>query len=254
MAILDSLWLIPLFACWGSFLNVLGYRLIHDKNIAYPRSHCISCNHTLAWHDLVPLASYLILRGHCRYCNARISPLYPFIELLTIIIMSLLYTTVPLCYFPAYFIFFSALIVTIRSDLETMLISRFVTLFLIPIGIGAAILGYLPITPIDSILGTFVSAGFLYVVSWLFLKLTGKQGIGQGDVELLAFIGSFTGIVGSWLALCIGSVLGSLIGISYIVLTRAKKDTKIPFGPFLALGAIIYVLAQESVAAFMITQ
>lgn len=239
------LFLAPFFACWGSFLNVLGYRLIHDENIALPRSHCLSCNHTLAWYDLIPLISYLMLGGHCRYCAARISPLYPFIELFTIISMSLLYTTVPTIYFPAYFIFFSALIVTIRSDLETMLISRFVTLFLLPIGLGASILDYLPITPLDSILGMGVSAGFLYAVSWLFYKVTGKVGIGQGDIELLAFIGSFTGIVGSWVTLCIGSVLGSLIGIGYIILSGSQKDTKIPFGPFLALGAIIYVLAQE---------
>jgi leader peptidase (prepilin peptidase)/N-methyltransferase len=237
--------LLPLFACWGSFLNVLGYRLVKDENIAWPRSACPSCKHTLAWYDLIPLLSYLMLGGRCRYCKARISPLYPFIELLTIVVMALLYTTVPTLYFPAYFLLFSALIVTIRSDLETMLISRFVTLFLVPFGLTFSALGYLPITPLDSIVGALLGSGFLFAISWLFYKATGKQGIGQGDIELLAFIGSFTGMIGSWATLCIGSVLGSLIGISYILISGSKKDTKIPFGPFLALGAIIYVLAQE---------
>ncbi|MFI5333050.1 MAG: prepilin peptidase [Candidatus Babeliales bacterium] len=250
---LGYVWLTPVFACWGSFLNVLSYRLMRDESVVKPRSRCPSCKHTLAWYDLIPVLSYVILHGHCRYCTARISPLYPFIEVLTVLVMSLLYAMVPLIYFPTYFIFFSALIVTIRSDLETMLISRFVTLFLIPLGIGASALGYLPITLSDSILGIFVSAGFLYAISWLFYKATGKIGIGQGDVELLAFIGAFTGIIGSWVALCIGSVLGSLIGIGYILLSGSKKDTKIPFGPFLAIGAIIYVLAQEFLIVYIST-
>lgn len=246
------LFLVPLFLCWGSFLNVLSYRLMRDESCVKPRSRCPSCKHTLAWYDLIPVLSYILLRGQCRYCKARISPLYPFIELFTVVIMSLLYSAIPTLYFPAYFIFFSALIVTIRSDLETMLISRFVTLFLIPVGIGASALGYLPITLLDSILGIFVGAGFLYAISWLFYKATGKIGIGQGDIELLAFIGSFTGIVGSWVTLCVGSVLGALIGIGYILISRSKKDTKIPFGPFLAAGAIIYVLTQEWAMTFMV--
>jgi len=159
--------------------------------------------------------------------------------------MTLLYLYVPGIYFFAYFIFFSALIVTIRSDLETMLISRFVTLFLIPIGLFFAFMQLIPLTIFDSIIGTLFGYGFLFIISKLFKVLTKKEGMGEGDLELLAFIGSFTGLFGCWISLLLGSVIGSIIGLGYMLITKSDRAAKIPFGPFLAGAAIMYVLWQE---------
>lgn len=154
-------------------------------------------------------------------------------------------------YLPAYFFLFSALIVTIRSDIEHMLISRFVTLFLIPIGFILSALGLLPLTLWESILGALLGYGFLLVIASLFRFITKKEGMGQGDLELIAFIGSFTGIFGFWISLLFGSLMGSLYGLTNIAVTHKKTSVKIPFGPFLALGAIIYVLWQEILIDFL---
>lgn len=185
-----------------------------------------------------------MLRGKCRNCTHPISVLYPFIEILTAVLLTALFVRIPMPYAASYCVFFSALIVTIRSDLETMLISRAVTIFLIPLGITLSALKLLPITLLDSLVGAAFGYLFLFSVSKLFFWLTKKEGIGQGDLELLAFIGSFIGIIGCWVSLVLGSIIGSIIGISYIVITRSSKAVKIPFGPFLAFGAIAYVLFQ----------
>jgi len=234
--------LIPLFLCWGSFLNFLAHRLISGKNILSKRSICPSCKKSIAWYDNIPIISWIALKGHCRNCKKKISILYPFIELFTATSLTLLYKTVDSHYFFAYFIFFSALIVSIRSDLETMLLSRFVTLFLVPLGLLFSWLHLLPIGLIDSALGILLGYGFLFILSKLFYLLTKRDGLGQGDLELLAFIGSFLGIVGCWISLFLGSILGSIVGILYISIKKQPKTVKIPFGPFLAFGAICFVL------------
>ena len=175
-------------------MNVLAYRLIRGKSIITPRSFCPSCGNQLEWYDLIPVISWMLLRGRCRICKVPILVLYPFIEVLTAGVLALLFVRVPAYYLPTYFIFFSALIVTIRSDLETMLISRFVTMFLVPIGVFASFIGLLPISLIESVLGFFLGYGFLWAMRAIAYQCTGKQGIGQGDLDLLAFIGSFIGL------------------------------------------------------------
>lgn len=166
--------------------------------------------------------------------------------------MTALYLHVQADYFIPYFIFFSALIVTIRSDLETMLISRYVTLFLIPVGIAFSLMHLLPISPQESVMGALLGYLFLWAIAQLFLRITGKEGMGQGDMELLAFIGSFTGVIGCWISLLLASIIGSLIGFCYIIFCKAGRSVKIPFGPFLALGAMIFVLFQQDIVWLMI--
>ncbi|MFC1842981.1 prepilin peptidase [Candidatus Dependentiae bacterium] len=244
--ILELLFLAPLFLCWGSFLNMLAHRLINTKKFWAKRSFCPKCKKAIPWYDNIPLLSWIMLKAKCRHCKQTISALYPFIELFTATTMLALYYqlqhTYNLIYFPAYFIFFSALIITIRTDIEFMLISRFATIFLIPLGFLFSFLGLLPINLLSSLLGALLGYGFLFGVSKIFKYLTGKQGIGQGDLELLAFIGSFLGIIGCWISLFLGSIIGSLFGIIYIAITKKSKAVKMPFGHFLSIGAILFVL------------
>jgi leader peptidase (prepilin peptidase)/N-methyltransferase len=236
------IWFVPIFLCWGSFLNVWAYRLVRSQSVIFPRSYCPSCGHGLAWYDLIPVVSFIMLAGKCRYCATPISFLYPCIEIFTACVMSLLVMNIQFCYIPAYFVFFSALIVTIRSDIETMLISRYVTLFFVPYGLFCSAFGLLPIQVTESMVGFLLGYGVLYSVNYVVLKWTGKRGIGQGDLDLLAFIGVFTGPMGCWISLLIGSVSGSCVGIVYMLYTGASRSSKIPFGPFLAIGAIVFVL------------
>lgn len=238
-----------IFIAWGSFLNVVAYRLIHG-NLFAPRSFCPSCKKTIAWYDTIPIASWLMLKGACRQCHQPISILYPFIELLTALTFLALVQMAPSNYFPAYGLFFSALIVTIRTDFETMLVSRLVTLFLIPFGFLFSYLNMLPISLFESIIGSLLGGGFLYIIATLFKWITKKDGLGQGDIELLAFIGAFLGPISCWMSLFLGSLVGSIVGIMSMVATGAKSSYKIPFGPFLASGAISTVLLHQLLMHF----
>jgi len=236
--------------CWGSFLNILAYRFINHISLLAP-SACPRCHTQLAWYDNIPLISYIVLRGRCRTCAQQISWLYPFIEFFTALSLTALYLSNH--YFWGYFILFSALIVTIRSDLETMLISRFVTLALIPLGLVFSFFDLIPIVPINSILGAAFGYGFLWAIATGFTWITGKQGMGEGDFDLMGLIGSFTGVLGAWACLLIGSLLGSACGI-LLILHKANfdRDTRIPFGPFLATGTMVYVFIQEWICSSLL--
>jgi len=228
------------FLCWGSFLNVVAFRLVRDEPLT-GRSRCPHCTATLSWYDLIPVLSWLMLRGKCRSCSQSICPLYPLIELVTAILMCALVYLIP-GYFASYFVLFSALIINTRSDLDTMLISRATTLWLIPVALACAAAGLLPINLLESAAGSLFGFAVLYSVSWLFKRATDQEGLGQGDIDLIAMIGAFTGIAGAWWSLTIASILGSAIGIAYLATTGQGRMTRIPFGPFLAAGCIIYTL------------
>lgn len=253
--------LIPFFLCWGSFLNVLAYRLIQGKSIVRPRSACPKCQTVIAWYDNIPIFSWLFLQGKCRTCKKPISLLYPCIEIITTIALILLYSNISLHYFFGYFIFFSALIVTIRSDIETMLISRYATVFLAPCGFLMSVYGFIPLSPRESICGAFFGYFFLFSVNAIFKYWRDIDGIGEGDFDLLFFIGSFTGIIGCWISIMIGSLLGSLYGIINLLIAPHHQNyrntaniTKIPFGPFLACGALIFIFIQRYVFKYMFLQ
>jgi len=176
--VLTLIVLIAISLCWGSFLNVVGYRLIKNKTLL-GRSACPACDHQLAWYDLIPVFSYIALQGKCRYCSARISPLYPIIELVTPLSFVAGYYLIDSSYHFAFFIFFSALIVTIRSDLEHMLISQWVTLALIPLGVFFSFADMIPIYPLNSILGSAIGYFIPWAIGMLFYLITKKRRHGR---------------------------------------------------------------------------
>lgn len=243
---------IPIFLVWGSFLNFVGYRIIHQRSLLQARSRCPKCNFVIAWHDLIPVISWLFLKGKCRFCKKQISILYPFIELLTTVVFCHLLVSVSAYYWPAYFCFFSALIICIRTDLETMLLHRATTLGLIPLGIIFSYFNLTPISLFESIFGAVSAYAFLWTVAAVYYKITKRVGMGLGDIELLAGIGSFIGFIGWWLSLLIGSSAASIIGLFYILFYKTSlRAVKLPFGPFLALGAIIYALHYQFFISFI---
>jgi leader peptidase (prepilin peptidase) / N-methyltransferase len=209
---------------WGIVLNNLAYYLISPIKKTHNFVNCHFSN------QLLSFATYFI----------------------TTITLSMLFNLTNLNYWIPSFIFVSALIITIRTDLETMLISRFASLFLVPIGFLSSYFGMIPISLKDSLLGFICGYGILFVVSKIFYFFRKQEGIGQGDLELLGFIGAFLGILGCWFSLFFGSILGSFVGIGYIIHRRKIAALKIPFGPFLALGAILYLLFKQQILCIMV--
>ena len=234
---------IPVFLCWGSFLNVVAYRLLINESFVCKRSYCPHCKHKIAWYDLIPLISFFLLKGKCRYCHKKITWLYPFIEIATALIFTLMIIFIEPSYWLGYGIFFSALIVNIRTDLQKMVIPRITSLYLAPIGCICAFLKLLPISFYQSLMGSIFGYFTLFIIAKTFYYTTKKQGLGEGDFDLLALIGAFTGIQGAWMSLFIGSVAGSIIGIFLILVEKYSRNTKIPFGPFLAFGALFYLFS-----------
>ena len=239
MTLWFSILFIPIFLCWGSFLNVVAYRLIEGLSLLKPRSFCPTCKHKLAWYDLIPIFSYIQLRGSCRYCKNPISLLYLLIESLTALILWLIIYLIPFHYWFAYIIFSSALIVNIRTDLERLVIPTITSLYLVPIGWLLSWFKLLPLTLLESFLGSIIGYTILFVIAKIFYFFTKKEGLGSGDFDLLALIGAFMGPLGIWLSLLIGSIAGSIIGITLIIAGINSRSSKIPFGPFLSLGAFI---------------
>lgn len=241
-----------MFLAWGSYLNSLGHRLLHLDDFLKTRSFCPNCKHIIAWYDNFPILSWLLLKARCRSCKQQISWLYPFIEFITIIFLLFLWKTVSTHYFLTYFIFFSALIVTIRTDFDQMLISRFMTLYLIPLGFIASIVHYLPLSPIMSITGSVFGYCILWCTQKISFFVTKQDSLGQGDLELLAFIGAFTGPIGCWMSLSIGSIIGTFVSLIFMAITK-QRITTIPFGPYLSLGAIFFVLFQSFFIQYFFT-
>lgn len=250
--ILNNFFIALLFLCWGSFLNVMAYRLLHGVPFFGARSRCPHCNKIIAWYDLIPIISWFVLRARCRQCTASISWLYPLIETITFLSLWGLYLFVSPHYWLAYGLFFSALVVTIRTDLEEMVILRPFSLGILPLGLIFSFFGLLPITFISSLLGAFLGFALLGLARHGYYAYAGEHGMGNGDPELLAAIGAFVGPTGCWLALLTGSFLGSCLGLGlFIAYGAAARKKPLPFGPFLAIGAFIVVIFQEAIMSFV---
>ena len=226
----------------GSFLNVVIYRLPEEKSIIKPPSHCPNCNTRLKVIDLIPVFSYIFTKGRCRYCGDKISIQYPLIELLTAIFFLGVYLKFDLT--SELFIMFlllSALIVISMIDYKYMIIPNIITYSGIIIGfISAIIFDHLSI--FDSILGIFIPALILLAVALIF-----KGGMGMGDVKLVAMLGAFLGYKYSLLSIFIGSLVGSIIGITLMALGIIERKDRIPFGPFICLGAVIMIFFGEQI-------
>lgn len=231
----------------GSFLNVCIIRLPQSKSVISPPSHCPQCQSPIRFYDNIPILSYLILRGKCRNCRATISAQYPLIELIggTFSLAFILRYGVSLQYF-IYFAFFSALVVITFIDLRHQIIPDIISLSGIPAGFLSSLI--LPqISILDSALGIVTGGGSLLLVSVFYQLITRREGMGGGDIKLLAMVGAFLGWQGAIFSLIAGSLFGSLTGI--ILMIAEKKDRKyaIPFGPFLSLGAMIYLFWGEGI-------
>jgi len=226
----------------GSFLNVCIYRIPLMKSIIRPPSSCPSCGQRIKFYDNIPLISYLLLWGKCRRCGHPIPIHYPIVEA----IMGLLSTAlfVRLGPSPQYvmLLLFSASLVTISFiDLHHKIIPDLISLPGILIGLGFSFFPAGRVPWSDSLIGIIGGGGFLYLLAITFEWLTGKEGMGGGDVKLLAMIGAWMGWRDLPFIILISSLSGILIGGISLLATRQGIRARIPFGPFLALGALVYL-------------
>ncbi len=237
----------------GSFLNVCIVRIPGKLSVVLPASHCPACKTPIAWYDNIPLLSYLLLAGRCRSCRAAISLRYFFVELLTPCVLVFLYQRFGLsAALPVAFIFSAALIVITFIDVQHQIIPDVITL---P-GIALCFAGSFIVPwnrPLQSLIGILVGGGVLYLFAAGYELLTKKEGMGGGDIKLLAMIGAFLGWKGALVSLVLGALIGSIIGIFAMLLRGKNLKYAIPFGPFLSIGAFCALLNGEQLIALYLS-
>jgi len=202
----------------------------------------MACHEPIRWYDNIPLISYIVLRGRCRACNAQISARYPLVEaLMALCALLLVRLDLPPLQIFLYFLLAAALIVVTFIDIDYYIIPDKITLPSILIAPAvAAIVGH--ISFVQSIIGIAVGGGILWGVAFAYEKLRHEEGMGLGDVKLLAMIGGLLGWQAALFTLFVGSIAGSVIGIALLIARRRGLGMEIPFGPFLALGCFLYML------------
>lgn len=223
----------------GSFLNVCIYRIAREESIAYPASHCTSCGYELKWNDLIPIISYMFIRGKCRKCKEKISLRYPIVELINGIIYCLLFlqfgttiTFMKLC------VLTSLLIVIGMIDYDTRFVYRSTTFFGIVTGLIFIIINYVIYRNgvIDSLIGGAI--GFTFI----FLIVVITKGMGDGDIEIATVAGLFLGVKGICIMLFLSIIIGGIIGVIILAFKNKDRKSEMAFGPCLAIGAIITML------------
>lgn len=246
----------------GSFLNVCIYRIPKELSIIFPSSRCPSCDNPVRPLDNIPILSYFLLKGRCRFCREKISIRYPIVESLN----AILYVVVLWrfgAYFPwvllIYFIFLSSLIVITFIDLEYQIIPNGITLSGIPLALvfGSTILPD-PFSRADllgfkaSIIGILLGGGLFYIIRVLGTLVFKKEAMGGGDIKMMAMVGGILGWKGVLLTTFLGSLAGSVIGVFLILKKGGEWGSRIPFGPYLAFGAVLsLILGQELLTWFL---
>ena len=225
-------------ACVGSFLNVCIYRLPRRESLAWPGSHCTSCTRSLAWYENIPIVSWVVLRGRCRACRAPISWMYPIVEVTTALVFVigyLLYGLTPLA--AVRVLFACALIVLFVTDLQHKILPNVITVPGIVIGFACSL--FVPPGWRDSLIGIVAGGGVLFALAEAYYRVRGQEGLGMGDVKLLGMIGAFLGWKLVLLTLVLASFAGSLAGGVMIASGRGSMKYALPFGTFLAVGALV---------------
>lgn len=254
-------------AIWGSFFNVCIARVPEKQSVVSPGSRCGACGAPVRAFDNVPVLSYLWLRGRCRACGARFSPRYPLVELLGALLAAALWWQlvaedptgalgIRLARFVYYLAFVGVLVVLSFIDLATLLLPDVITrpgvvLFFLA-GFGVHEVSWL-----DRLIGGVVGYAVIWGIGELYYRLLDREGLGLGDAKLLALIGVALGWKALPLVVFAGSVSGSLISIPVLLLKRRRRapgeslrEVQIPFGPFLALGALVYLFAGRALLVF----
>lgn len=231
-------------AVFGSFANVLIVRLPEDESIVTP-SHCRKCKKRVEWIDNIPIFSYFILRGKCRGCGEKFSIRYAAVELVMALLFAWSYSQLGMTWFLFEFLIFVFGAVTASViDIDHFILPDVFTLG----GLAIALIGA-AINPergfIDSVIGMVVGGGMLYIPAYLHFKIRGKEGMGGGDIKLLAWIGALLGWVSIPFVILSSCFAGVLFAVARLVFYRVSVNEPLQFGPFIAAGALVYVLVGQ---------
>lgn len=236
----------------GSFLNVCIHRIPRSQSLVRPASRCPACEYQLRWFDNIPVASYAAILGRCRKCRTRISIRYPLVELAT---MALFVVHGEVFGWSALLVprllFACAMVVLFAIDLEHHLLPNVITLPGIAIGLISSTV--LPPGLVDALLGVALGGGVLWLIGEAYYRFSGHEGMGGGDVKMLAMIGAFLGWKLVLITLVLSSVAGSLIGLFVILIKRGGLKYALPYGTFLALGALTASLAGERIVNWYVS-
>lgn len=225
----------------GSFLNVCIFRLPHGKSVVFPPSACGSCGRSLRWFENIPILSWAMLGGKCARCRSPISVQYPLVELVTALIFAATTALTPAGpLLIARLLFASALVVLFAIDLEHHILPNSITLPGIVVGLAFSVVA--PPGWRASLLGVVLGAGLLYATAEAYYRVRKEDGLGMGDVKMLAMIGAFLGWQLMLLTLVLASFAGALVGVGLIALQRGSMKYALPFGTFLAVGALVAML------------
>ena len=235
----------------GSFLNVCIFRLPENHSIVKPLSQCPHCHHPIRFYDNIPLISYLILQGKCRDCGEKISWRYPLVEFITAILALLLFGKFYLTLnFLVFFIFTAVLIVITFIDLDHQIIPDVLTLPGIPVFFLLAVF-VVKLPWMEAAIGLLIGGGVLFAIAFVYELLTKREGMGGGDIKLLAMIGGFLGWKSLIFILLCSSLLGAIVGIAVMVIKKQDMKYAVPFGPFLSAAAVAYLFWGDAFMRFL---
>ena len=236
----------------GSFYNVCIHRYLTGESIIFPASHCPVCKHKLSWWENIPLISFIILRGRCRSCGQKISLRYPAVELISgLLALGLAIKFGPGTSFFIYLFFFGLLIVASFIDLNSFILPDIITL---PGGVLAFAASFvLPPSWQDALAGAVLGSGSFWLLQKGYKLLKGVDGLGTGDIKLMIMLGALVGWQGLPALVFIAALTGLMASLYYIKTNKGKGvQTPIPFGPFLSLGTVVYILAGDVFFKFVL--
>jgi leader peptidase (prepilin peptidase) / N-methyltransferase len=235
--------------CIGSFLNVVIYRLPLGKSVVSPPSRCRDCGYLLRWFDNIPVVSWVLLRGRCRKCGVGVSWQYPLVELITAALCVLVvWLTPPGPLMVSRLILVCILVVLFGIDLEHQILPNVITLPGIAVGLLFSLIA--PPGWLDALLGALLGAAVLYGIAGAYYLWRREEGMGMGDVKMLAMIGAFLGWKAVLVTLVLSSFSGALIGILLMAGQRGNMKFALPFGTFLAIGAVAAMFVGEPLVAW----
>lgn len=232
----------------GSFLNVCIYRIPIGKSVVYPPSSCPHCGTGIRFYDNIPLVSYITLLGKCRTCRARISPRYPVVEFTAGLLSAALFLRYGFSMqYLALLAFCLSLIIIAFIDIDYKIIPDRISLPGILVGFGLSFMPITPVSVLESAIGILLGGGSLYLVGRVYRWIRDQEGMGGGDIKLLAMIGAWMGWKSLPWIILISSFAGTLIGGGSLLLARRRLNEAIPFGPFLVLGSLICLFFQGEI-------
>lgn len=235
--------------CIGSFLNVVIYRLPLGQSLATPPSRCRKCGYSLRWFDNIPVLSWVFLRGRCRKCGINVSWQYPVVELVTGILFVLVVWLTPLGpQLASRLLLVCILIALFGIDLEHQILPNVITLPGIVIGLMLSAIA--PPGIKDAAIGVLVGGGLLYAIAGAYYLWRREEGMGMGDVKMLAMLGAFLGWKAVLVTVILASFAGALVGLAMMAFQRGSMKYALPFGTFLAIGAVIAMFVGEPLIAW----